>query len=131
LIDLLPFVRKNRERFLLKPNDEYGGKGITIGWEASADEWDAALQAALTSPFVVQERVTIAYEPYPALIDGQVVISERLVDSDPFLFGTEVNGCLCRLSTVTLLNVTAGGGSTVPVFIIEDSPASGAGDDSL
>jgi uncharacterized circularly permuted ATP-grasp superfamily protein len=131
LIDLLPFVRKNRERFLLKPNDEYGGKGITIGWEASADEWDAALQAALTSPFVVQERVTIAYEPYPALIDGQVVISERLVDSDPFLFGTEVNGCLCRLSTVTLLNVTAGGGSTVPVFIIEDSPASGAGDDTL
>ncbi len=130
-IDLLPFIREHRERLLLKPNDEYGGKGITIGWEVSADEWDAALQAALTSPFVVQERVTIAYEPYPALIDGRVVISERLVDSDPFLFGTEVNGCLCRLSTVTLLNVTAGGGSTVPVFIIEDSPALGAGNDSL
>jgi len=119
-IDLLSFARANRERLLLKPNDEYGGKGITIGWEVSADEWDAALQAALSSPFVVQERVTIAYEPYPALIDGKVVIGERLVDSDPFLFGTEVNGCLCRLSTVTLLNVTAGGGSTVPVFIIDE-----------
>lgn len=119
-IDLLAFARANRERLLLKPNDEYGGKGITIGWEASAAEWDAALNAALASPFVVQERVTIAYEPYPALVDGQVVIGERLVDSDPFLFGTEVNGCLCRLSTVTLLNVTAGGGSTVPVFVIDD-----------
>lgn len=117
-VDLLAFTRANRDRLLLKPNDEYGGKGITIGWESSADEWDAALTAALQSPFVVQERVTIAYEPYPALIDGQVVIGRRLVDSDPFLFGSEVDGCLCRLSTVTLLNVTAGGGSTVPVFVI-------------
>ncbi|MDW8405545.1 hypothetical protein [Chloroflexus sp.] len=118
-IDLLAFARANRERLLLKPNDEYGGKGITIGWEVSASEWEAALNAALAAPFVVQERVTIAYEPYPAFVDGQVVIGERLVDSDPFLFGTEVNGCLCRLSTVTLLNVTAGGGSTVPVFVID------------
>jgi uncharacterized circularly permuted ATP-grasp superfamily protein len=121
--DLLAFVRANRERLLLKPNDDYGGKGITIGWETDADAWDAALTAALASPFVVQERVTIAYEDYPALIDGQVVIGQRLVDSDPFLFGSEVNGCLCRLSTVTLLNVTAGGGSTVPVFVIDGPPA--------
>ncbi|MBX0330891.1 hypothetical protein K2Z83_24855 [Oscillochloris sp. ZM17-4] len=116
--DLLAFTRANRDRLLLKPNDEYGGKGITIGWESSADEWDAALKVALGSPFVVQEKVTIAYEPYPALVDGQVVVGQRLVDSDPFLFGSEVDGCLCRLSTVTLLNVTAGGGSTVPVFVI-------------
>jgi uncharacterized circularly permuted ATP-grasp superfamily protein len=117
-INLLDFTRANRDRLLLKPNDEYGGKGITIGWESSADEWDAAITAGLESPFVVQEKVTIAYEPYPAIVDGQVVIGQRLVDSDPFLFGSEVDGSLCRLSTVTLLNVTAGGGSTVPVFVI-------------
>jgi hypothetical protein len=117
-VDLLAFARANRERLLLKPNDEYGGKGIMIGWESDADAWDAALAEAMRSPFVLQERVTIAYEPYPALVDGQVVIGERLVDSDPFLFGSAVEGSLCRLSTVTLLNVTAGGGSTVPVFVI-------------
>lgn len=118
-VDLLAFTRANKDRLLLKPNDEYGGKGITVGWETDADGWDAALKAALESPFVVQEKVRIAYEPFPALVDGQVVIGERLVDSDPFLFGSEVDGSLCRLSTVTLLNVTAGGGSTVPVFVIE------------
>jgi hypothetical protein len=119
-IDLLDFTRANRDRLLLKPNDEYGGKGITIGWESSADEWDAAISAGLESPFVVQEKVMIAYEPYPALVDGQLQIGQRLVDSDPFLFGSAVDGCLCRLSTVTLLNVTAGGGSTVPVFVIDE-----------
>jgi hypothetical protein len=117
-VDLLAFARANRDRLLLKPNDDYGGRGITIGWESDADAWDAAIAAALESPFVVQEKVRIAYEPYPALVDGKVVIGERLVDSDPFLFGPEVEGALCRLSTVTLLNVTAGGGSTVPVFVI-------------
>src|SRR5262249_37264148 len=102
-----------------KPNDEYGGKGIVIGWETSAGEWAAALKEALETPFVVQERVAIAYEDYPAMVDGQLHIGRRVVDSDPLLFGTEVTGCLTRLSTVTLLNVTAGGGSTVPMFVID------------
>jgi len=30
-----------------------------------------------------------------------------------------MSGCLTRLSTAALLNVTAGGGSTVPTFIVE------------
>jgi uncharacterized circularly permuted ATP-grasp superfamily protein len=119
-IDLLEFARAKQERLLLKPNDEYGGKGIVIGWEVSADEWARALKEALETPFVVQERVTIAYENYPAMVDGQLQIGQRLVDSDPFLFGTDVAGCLTRLSTVTLLNVTAGGGSTIPTFVISE-----------
>jgi hypothetical protein len=50
-----------------------------------------------------------------------VEIGERLVDCDPFLFhGDTMGGCLTRLSTVTLLNVTAGGGSVVPAFVIRD-----------
>ena len=123
-IDLIDFARKNQDRLLLKPNDEYGGKGIIVGWETSAADWEQGLRDALQSPFVVQERVEIAYEDYPALVDGQLRIGRRLVDTDPFLFGTAVHGSLTRLSTVTLLNVTAGGGSTVPVFVIE--PRSGA-----
>jgi hypothetical protein len=118
-IDLIECARRNQERFLLKPNDEYGGKGIVVGWETPAHAWDAALTEALNSPFVIQERVEIAYEDYPALIDGRVQIGRRLVDCDPFMFGNQVQGCLSRLSTVTLLNVTAGGGSTVPVFVVE------------
>jgi uncharacterized circularly permuted ATP-grasp superfamily protein len=117
-IDLLAFARANQARLLLKPNDEYGGKGIVIGWETSPDEWERALHEALQTPFVVQERVEIAYENYPSLVDDQLRIEQRLVDTDPFLFGSDVTGCLVRLSTVTLLNVTAGGGSTAPCFVI-------------
>lgn len=117
-IDLLAFARAERERLVLKPNDEYGGKGVVIGWESTPAEWDAALAEGLRTPSILQERVTIAYEDYPAMVDGALQIGRRLVDSDPFVFGADVQGCLCRLSTVTLLNVTAGGGSTTPVFLV-------------
>lgn len=118
-IDLLPFIAEHRDRLVLKPNDEYGGKGVVIGWEAADDLWEETLRAALITPYVVQERVNIYYEDFPAWVDGQVQVSPRLVDSDPFVFfGRTTSGCMTRLSATTLLNVTAGGGSIVPTFIV-------------
>ncbi len=120
MVDLLPFISENRENMVLKPNDEYGGKGVMIGWETSPETWNGILQHALHDPYVVQERVTMPSEDFPAIIDGQLDISKRLVDADPFIFqGRTVNGSLTRLSTVALLNVTAGGGSVVPTFIVD------------
>jgi uncharacterized circularly permuted ATP-grasp superfamily protein len=119
-IDLVPFIIENQDRLVLKPNDDYGGHGIAIGWETRSDEWQRRIHAAQDAAFVIQERVHIAYEQYPAVVDDQVVFERRLVDTDPFLFGTHVQGCLTRLSTVTLLNVTSGGGSTVPTLLVEE-----------
>ncbi len=119
-IDLMPWAGRNRERLVLKPNDEYGGKGVLIGWETDSGAWERALEAALDEPSIVQERAEIAYEEFPRLDEaGNVEISRLLVDCDPFLFhGDTVAGCLVRLSSVTLLNVTAGGGSVVPLFVV-------------
>lgn len=119
-LDLVPWISANKEQLVLKPNDEYGGKGVLIGWETDQTTWDTALQTALREPSIVQVRATIAYEDFPRVDDqGGVDISRRLVDCDPFLFhGDSVGGCLTRLSTVTLLNVTAGGGSVVPAFLL-------------
>lgn len=122
-IDLLAWSVTNQERLVLKPNDEYGGKGVLIGWETDSATWEKAVVNALNEPSIVQERANIAYEDFPSVDDrGNVDISQRLVDCDPFLFhGDTVGGCLTRLSTVTLLNVTAGGGSVVPAFLIRES----------
>ena len=59
-------------------------------------------------------------EPYPSLEQGRVRFDERMLDTAPFVaHGESVDGCLTRLSTAALLNVTAGGGSTVPTFVVE------------
>ena len=111
----------NKDTLVLKPNDEYGGKGVLIGWETDLDTWNQALSEALKEPAIVQARATIAYEDFPSFLpDGELDISHRLVDCDPFVFnGDTIDGCLVRLSKVTLLNVTAGGGSVVPAFVID------------
>jgi hypothetical protein len=119
-VDLLPFVAKYREQFVLKPNDDYGGHGIVLGWQTNATGWESALKVAMETPHVIQERVTIPSEPYPSMVDGKLQIFNRMLDTAPFTFhGEYTDGCLTRLSTDPLLNVSAGGGSTVPTFIVE------------
>ncbi len=119
-IDLLPYIFEHRENFVLKPNDEYGGKGILLGWEVSAEEWSQGIQVALQEPYIVQERVAIPSEPYPSMIDGHVTFIDRMLDTNPLIFyGSYMDGCLSRLSTEALLNVTAGSGSAVATFVVE------------
>ena len=119
-IDLVPHIAANREQFVLKPNDEYGGKGIVLGWEVDDQQWARAIQDALASPTIVQRRITLPSEAYPSMVNGKVVIADRMLDTAPYAFdGSVVDGVLTRLSTAMLLNVSAGGGSTVPTFVVE------------
>ena len=119
-IDLIPFIAAQRERLVLKPNDEYGGTGIVLGWDVSEPEWETALQRAMAEPYIVQERITLPMEPYPALVDGSVLVHDRILDTAPFVFhGSYMDGCLTRLSSDPLVNVTAGGGSSLATFVVE------------
>jgi hypothetical protein len=104
---------------VLKPNDEYGGKGIFIGWESDESQWDDAIQTALGGDYLVQIRVNTAREVFPYYSDaGEVSFLEQLVDLDPLLFYGEVGGAFTRLSSTSLCNVTSGGGM-VPTFVID------------
>jgi uncharacterized circularly permuted ATP-grasp superfamily protein len=120
-VDLLECIAENREKFVLKPNDEYGGKGVILGWETSPEDWNATIQQAMLSPYVVQEKVQMVQRKFPTWIDGRLDISSRYVDADPYVFnGETVYGCLTRLSPLALLNVTAGGGSVVPTYLVKN-----------
>jgi len=79
-----------------------------------------ALQTALVEPYIVQERVGIPNELYPSLVNGHVELNDQMLDTNPFVFyGDYVDGCLSRISSEALLNVSAGTGSAVPTFIVE------------
>ncbi|MEO8193260.1 MAG: hypothetical protein ABI681_05380 [Gemmatimonadales bacterium] len=119
-IDLLPWIAENRERLVLKPNDDYGGRGIVLGWRVTAEKWSDAIRGALDEPYIVQQRVAIPEEPFPSWVDGRLDIHARSLDTAPYVSnGSFVEGCLTRISTDELLNVTAGGGSNVPTLLLE------------
>lgn len=118
-INLLEHIRHNSQRLVLKPNDDYGGHGITIGWNANQSEWDTAIEQALANgDYLVQERVPTARETFPALTpDGRIEFAEQLVDLDPLLFNGKVGSAFTRLSYTELANVSSGGGM-VPTYIV-------------
>jgi uncharacterized circularly permuted ATP-grasp superfamily protein len=112
-------LRRARERFVLKPNDEYGGAGVTLGWETDEASWDAALDRAVREgAWIAQERIDVRREIFPVCDNGHVVERDMLVDFAPYLFRGRVSGFLTRLSATGLANVTSGGGQ-VPAFVVE------------
>jgi hypothetical protein len=120
-VGLLEFVKANKHKLVLKPNDDYGGHGITIGWNCEDAGWSDALHEALRNgDYLVQERVPTARELFPALqADGSIEFAEQLVDLDPLLFNGRVGSAFTRLSSTELANVTSGGGM-VPTYIISE-----------
>ena len=114
-------LRRRREQLVLKPNDEYGGTGVTLGWETEESAWDTAIERALRESdrgWIAQERIAIRRETFPVCEPGGVVERDMLVDFAPYLFRGRVAGFLTRLSATGLANVTSGGGQ-VPAFIVD------------
>src|ERR1051325_4440640 len=109
--DLIDIIRNVRERLVLKPNDEYGGHGVYLGWETTPEDWGRAMTLALERPYVVQQRVALKKFAIPVFTD-RLRLEEMFIDFNPFLFHNEVEGALIRLSNSSLLNVTSGGGQT-------------------
>ena len=124
-VELLAFIRKNRGNLVLKPSDEYGGSGVTLGWETSEAAWDAAIANALSARdgvWIVQERIPVRREIFPYISqNGQVDYRDMLVDFAPYLFRGRLCGFLTRLSATGLANVTSGGGQ-VPAFRVSFKP---------
>jgi hypothetical protein len=118
-LNLIELIRDQREQFVLKPNDDYGGHGVFLGWETSPDDWENAIALALDRPYVVQQRAPLKKIVMPTFAGG-LHLAEMFVDFNPFLFHNEVEGALVRLSSSSLLNVTSGGGQTA-LLVLEDN----------
>jgi uncharacterized circularly permuted ATP-grasp superfamily protein len=121
-------VRRERERFVLKPNDEYGGSGVTLGWETDEHAWEAAIEHAVREGrWIAQERIAVRREPFPVCDGMEVATRDMLVDFAPYLFRGRVSGFLTRLSATGLANVTSGGGQ-VPAFVLQGPAHTTAGE---
>ncbi|MBA3714512.1 MAG: hypothetical protein H0W76_18970 [Pyrinomonadaceae bacterium] len=119
VFEMTDLLRRERERLVLKPNDDYGGQGVVIGHVTEPHTWEEACELALTRPFVVQELVPVQKETMPKFTD-RLAWEEMTIDFDPFLFLNKVEGGIVRLSSSALSNVSSGGGVTA-LLVLEDA----------
>lgn len=117
-VDLVPFIARHREQLVLKPAAEFGGLGVTLGWQTDDAAWSATLKTALEERWIVQERVPLSMERYPVYDAGQVRYEELYSDLNPFVWnGDRQEGFFTRLSRGAIVNLAQGGCMT-PLVVV-------------
>lgn len=118
-VDLIQEIRANRDQYVIKPNAEFGGKGVVIGRESNESSWDDAIHRALSSPHVVQEYVRIPEGQFPVVRNGKLEWEPKKINVNFFTFAGEFGGGFCRTSDSSIINISAGG--ALVSFCIVDS----------
>lgn len=112
LVDLLI---GNRERFLIKPSDQHGGEGVTVGTSTAPDVWAETVGCALQNgSYIAQE----FFRPDPLTIPlyrsaGQSVnVVQAAPVFGPMVMGGELGGILVRHTDnpdTAVVNAVGGG----------------------
>ncbi|MBN2385024.1 hypothetical protein JXQ70_19285 [bacterium] len=119
-IELLEHVRKNKDTFVLKPNDGYGGFGVMIGNVSEQKDWEALIHKSINEKilYTVQEFVEIPQDEFPIVEDGIFKgFQKRNVNINFWSHDGEFAGAFNRAAKGSLVNVHQGGG-LVPVFFV-------------
>jgi hypothetical protein len=109
-IDLTAFLRRARERLVLKPNRDYGGHGINFGREIKPAAWDRLINRAVREApgWVAQTLASPVEEIYPTG-DAKIPWDKR-VTIGGFTGTPRGVAMLARLSKSRVVNITRDGG---------------------
>jgi hypothetical protein len=121
MIDLIPYIQKQRPYLVIKPNREYGGVGVTIGPEVSQPEWEAVLQEAVTHPctYVVQRYSPVRSKMFPVLSAAGEVTTEEHFLTCGFVVTAKDIGLVGRSSRKSIVNVAQQGGLTTILMVLD------------
>ena len=117
-LDLLDFIRQNRETLALRPNDEYTDLNSFVGYEHDDGAWERAIREAQRAPYVVQERVKPVHTLFPLMTYGHLEFKEMQVDVQPQAYLGKVGGCSSYVSSAGAGNYSPSAG-IAPTFIID------------
>jgi hypothetical protein len=117
-VELMDYVRDNRESLALKPNEDSSDQPCFVGAEMDQPAWERCIRQAQRSLYVVQERVEQARLLFPLLSYGHLEFREMNVDVHPQAFLGKVSGCSSWLSATGSGGFSTSAGIT-PTFIID------------
>ncbi len=117
-VNLIDFIHENREKLVLKPNDDSGDFPVFVGAAQDQTAWERSVRQAQRSPYVVQEAIETARFLFPMLNYGHLEFKEMQVDVHPQVFLGKVSGCSSWVSAASANAFSTSAGLT-PTFIID------------
>ncbi len=117
-VDLPDFILKNREKLVLRPNDDSTDQHAFRGADTDDAGWERALKQAMRSPYVVQEETEPTRFPFPVYQYGSVQMRDLRVDVHPHSFLGKVHGCSSYVRAETPSGFTTLAG-LAPTFILD------------
>ncbi len=117
-VDLPEFILKNREKLVLRPNDDSTDNHSFHGAETDEAGWEKALKTAIRHPYVVQESVAPVYDTFPLLAYGHLEMRKMRIDVYPHSYLGKVHGCSSWLSAAGAGSFSSLSG-VAPTFILE------------
>jgi len=111
-IELLNYIRKNKNYLILKPNRGYGGYNIAIGKDTSPSRWDDMIDRACTElgKWVVQEYRKVSTKTFPVIDENNEIAFEEFYTVYGLAGTPEGIGILGRASQKKIVNVAQKGG---------------------
>jgi hypothetical protein len=111
-IELLEYVRKERESLVLKPNRSYGGDRVLVGPAVAQSDWESATDEALADQdrWVVQQIASIPVKSFHVLDEQDRLHIEPfyvVMGFAPSRYGVAL---VARASQQTVVNVAQHGG---------------------
>jgi glutathionylspermidine synthase len=121
--DLFDYVARNRPRLVLKPANLTRGQGVLVGLHTTDSVWSAALGAAVSARYVVQQYVPLPVMHVPTG-DG-TRLEPVYVDLSCHMLAGRLAGYFSRCSVNPVVNMGAGG-HCVPVIQVASQESTGA-----
>ncbi len=120
--EISALLKGNKNSFVLKPNEGYGGFGIFLGVDCSQAQWEDAVNKA-TGPdqhYAVQEFVSIPVDKFPVVEHGEYKgFQPKNININYWSHAGEFAGAFLRAAAGNIINVHQGGG-LVPVIFVSD-----------
>jgi len=117
-VDLPDFILHNRQKLVLRPNDDGVDQHSFHGAEVDDNVWERALRTALRNPYVVQEVVEPVVDVFPVLQYGHLEMQKMRVDVHPHSYLGKVQGCSSWLTAVGPSGFSTVSG-VAPTFLLE------------
>jgi hypothetical protein len=116
-VEFPEYIQQNRDRLVLKPNDDYSDFHTYFGWEMDDNGWERAIKQAVRAPYVVQEKIDAMKAVFPLFSYGHLEFREMQVDVHPHAYLGKVLGCSSWLSLGgSAFSTTVG---PAPAYMIE------------